>query len=210
MRGGAPTRGSHDTRSECWNPCPRRRRKLIHGAASRVKIENLFFRTQYGLRVINPSMRPVLPWLAILDERIRARLEELVPEVFFEGGDPSQLPLSTRRNILRKTCEHLAQPAHSWATTDFTSVQRFAQNDLADDIKELLVLYRSNDDIVWFLLRMVWHGEVVGALAEVKQFALHAQQNYTRLAAMLAVIELGASLGRSVILNTLGQGLVVR
>ena len=112
--GGAPTRGSHDTRSECWNPCPRRRRKLIHGAASRVKIENLFFRTQYGLRVINPSMRPVLPWLAILDERIRARLEELVPEVFFEGGDPSQLPLSTRRNILRKTCEHLAQPAHSW------------------------------------------------------------------------------------------------
>lgn len=167
--------------------------ELIRGAASRVKIENLFFRTQYGLQVINPSMRLVLPWLAILDERIRARLEELAPEVFFEGGDPSQLPLSTRRNILRKTCEHLAQPAHSWAMTDYTSVQRFAQNDLTADIKELLVLYRSNDDIVWFLLRMVWHGEVVGALAEVKDFALHAQQKYTRLAAMRAVIDLGAS-----------------
>ncbi|QWA30544.1 hypothetical protein [Pseudomonas sp. RC3H12] len=165
--------------------------ELIRGAASRVKIENLFFRTQYGLQVINPSMRPVLPWLAILDGRICTRLEELAPEVFFEGGDPGQLPLSTRQNILRKTCEQLAQPAHSWAITDYSSVQRFAHSDLTDDIIELLVLYRSNDDIVWFLLRMVWHGEVVGALAEVKHFALHADQKYTRLAAMRAVIDLG-------------------
>lgn len=167
--------------------------ELIRGAASRVKIESLFFRTQYGLQVINPSMRPVLPWLALLDERICTRLEELAPEVFFEGGDPSQLPLSTRRNILRKACEQLAQPAHSWTITDYAAVQRFAHHDLTEDINELLVLYRSNDDIVWFLLRMVWHGEVVGALAEVKQFALCTQHKHSRLAAMRAVIDLGTS-----------------
>lgn len=167
--------------------------ELVRGAASRVKIENLFFRTQYGLQVINPSMRPVLPWLAILDERIRTRLEELAPEVFFEGGDPGQLPLSTRQNILRKACEQLAEPAHSWAMTDYSAVQRFAHSDLTEDINQLLVLHRSNDDIVWFLLRMVWHGEVVGALVEVIHFALHAQQKYTRLAAMRAVIDLGTS-----------------
>ncbi|CAK16015.1 NACHT domain-containing protein [Pseudomonas entomophila] len=165
--------------------------ELIRGAASRVKIENLFFRTQYGLQVINPSMRSVLPWLALLDERICTRLEELAPEVFFEGGDPGQLPLNTRRNILRKACEQLAQPAHSLTITDYSAVQRFAHHDLTEDINELLVLYRSNDDIVWFLLRMVWHGEVVGALAEVKQFALNAQHKYTRLAAMKAILDLG-------------------
>lgn len=167
--------------------------ELIRGASSRVKIENLFFRTQYGLQVINPSMRSVLPWLALLDERIRTRLEELAPEVFFEGGDPGQLPLSTRRNILRKACEQLAQPAHSWTITDYSAVQRFAHHDLTEDINELLVLYRSNDDIVWFLLRLVWHGEVAGALAEVKQFALNAQHKYTRLAAIRAVLDLGTS-----------------
>ncbi|WP_440811694.1 NACHT domain-containing protein [Pseudomonas syringae] len=167
--------------------------ELICSAASRVKIENLFFRTQYGLQVINPSMRPVLPWLVLLDERIRTRLEDLAPEVFFEGGDPSQLPLSTRRNILRKACAQLAQPAHSWAITDYSAVQRFAHHDLAEDINELLVLYRSNDDIVWFLLRMVWHGEVVDALAEVKKIALSSQNKHTRLAAMRAVIDLGTS-----------------
>lgn len=164
---------------------------LIRNFASRAKIESLFFLTQYGVQVINPSLRPVLPWLAILDERIRTRLEQVAPEVFFEGGDPSELPLSTRKTILRKACEQLAQPAHSWAMTDYSSVQRFAHSDLTDDINQLLVLYRSNNDIVWFLLRMVWHGEVVGALAEVKHFALYADQKYTRLAAMRAVIDLG-------------------
>lgn len=167
--------------------------ELIRGAASRVKIENMFFRTQYGLQVINPSMRPVLPWLALLDERIRTRLEELAPEVFFEGGDPGQLPLSTRRSVLRKACEQLAQPAHTWAITDYSAVQRFAHHDLTEDIKELLTLYRTNDDIVWFLLRMVWQGEVVGALAETKQFALNAQHKHTRLAAIRAVIDLGTA-----------------
>jgi hypothetical protein len=166
---------------------------LIRGAASRVKIENLFFRTQYGLEVINPSMRPVLPWLALLDERICNRLEEVAPEVFFEGGDPGQLPLSTRRRVLRKACEHLAQPAHCWTMTDYSAVQRFAHHDLTEDINELLALYRSDDDIAWFLLRMVWQGEVVGALAETKQFALNAQHVHTRLAAIRAVIDLGTA-----------------
>lgn len=167
--------------------------ELIRGKGSRVKIENLFFCTHYGLDVINPSMRPVLPWLALLDEPICKRLEEVAPEVFFEGGDPGQLPLSTRRRVLRKACEHLAQPAHSWAMTDYSAVQRFAHHDLTEDIKGLLTLYRTNDEIAWFLLRMVWQGEVVGALAETKQFALNAQQNETRLAAIRAVIDLGTA-----------------
>ncbi|MEQ4339017.1 hypothetical protein ABNM62_11155 [Pseudomonas syringae] len=164
---------------------------LICGAASRVKIENLFFLTQYGLEVINPSMRPVLPWLALLDERICTRLEEVAPEVFFEGGDPGQLPLSTRRRVLRKACEHLAQPAHSWTMTDYSAVQRFAHHDLTEDIKELLVLYGTNDDIAWFLLRMVWQGEVTGALAETKHFALNSAHKHTRIAAIRTLIDLG-------------------
>jgi hypothetical protein len=164
---------------------------LILGAASRVKIENLFFRTQYGLEVINPSMRPVLPWLALLDERICARLEEVAPEVFFEGGDPGQLPLSTRRRVLRKACEHLAQPAHSWTMTDYSAVQRFAHHDLTEDIKELLAQYGTYDDIAWFLLRMVWQGEVIGALEETKRFALNSPHKHTRIAAIRAVIDLG-------------------
>lgn len=166
--------------------------ELILDEASRVRIESLFFRSQYGLEVIDPTMRPVLPWLALLDERICTRVARVAPEIFFEGGDPGQLPLDTRRSVLRQACEQLAQPAHSWSLTDYSAVQRFAHTDLTQDIKELLELYSSNDDIVWFLLRMIWQGEVAGAVQEVKQFALNAQEKHSRIAAIRAVIDLGS------------------
>jgi hypothetical protein len=74
---------------------------LLRRETSRTKIEALFFRQQYDLDVITPTLRPVLPWLALLDDRIRERLLRVAPEVLFEGGDPSQLPKPTREAILR-------------------------------------------------------------------------------------------------------------
>lgn len=167
--------------------------ELIVDEGSRARIESLFFRSQYGIEVIVPTMRPVLPWLAILDERILARVCRLAPEIVFEGGDPSQLQRDTRANILRQACEQLAQPAHGRSLTDYSAVQRFANIDLTDDIKALLDQYGEDDDITWFLLRMVWHGEIVGAVAEVKHFALASRAKYTRIAAFRALATVGSA-----------------
>lgn len=164
---------------------------LIVDEASRSRIERLFFRRQYGIDVIVPAMRPVLPWLAILDNRILARVVRLAPEVLFEGGDPSQLPLDTRRTILKQTCEHLAQPAHGRSMMDYAAVQRFTNPDLAEDIGTLLDQYASDDDIVWFLLRMIWQGEITALADKAKHFALISRAKYTRIAAIRAVIGVG-------------------
>ncbi len=159
---------------------------------SRAKIENLFFRRQYGIEVVVPTMRPILPWLALLDQRILERVTRLAPEVLFEGGDPSQLRLETRANILRETCEQLAQPAHSRSATEYSAVQRFANPDLAEVIRELLYAHRDDEDIAWFLLRMVEQGGIT-ALADVaKHFALTSRATYARLAAISALIEVGS------------------
>ncbi|MDX1296650.1 MAG: hypothetical protein R3260_00205 [Pseudomonas sp.] len=166
---------------------------LIVDEGSRARIESLFFRSQYGIEVIVPTMRPVLPWLAILDERILARVCRLAPEILFEGGDPSQLPRETRSNILHQACEQLAQPAHGRSLTDYSAVQRFANVDLTDDIKALLVRYGEDDDIAWFLLRMVWQGEIAGAAAEAKNFALVSRSKYTRIAAFRALATVGSA-----------------
>jgi hypothetical protein len=83
-------------RAHAWRPVSRR------------NIEALLFRNQYGVDVIVPTTRPLLPWLAILDEPIRERLRKIAPEVVFEGGDPSALPLPTRRIILAEVCEQIA------------------------------------------------------------------------------------------------------
>ena len=69
---------------------------LLKNEASRRSIEELFFKKQYGLEVVVPVMRPILSWLAIFDQKICNRISQVAPEIFFEGGDPSQLPIDTR------------------------------------------------------------------------------------------------------------------
>ncbi|UIF89101.1 hypothetical protein [Cupriavidus sp. UYPR2.512] len=165
---------------------------MLVDEGSRAKIENLFFRRQYGIEVVIPTMRPLLPWLALLDRRILERVIRLAPEVLFEGGDPAQLPVDTRAQILRETCEQLTQPAHGRSATEYSAVQRFTNPDLAEVIRELLERHSNDEDIVWFLLRMVQQGGIVTLADKAKQFALNSRAKYTRIAAIWAMIEVGS------------------
>lgn len=174
---------------------------LIVSDASRMQIENLFFRSQYGLEVIVPTMRPILPWLAILDGRILARVSRLSPEVLLEGGDPSQLPLETRSSILRQLCERMSGPANKLSFPEYSAVQRFANDDLTPDIKTLLAEHGEDNDIASFLLRMVWQGELREAAAEAKTFALNSREKYTRIAALRALAAVGTPTDREVVRN---------
>lgn len=167
--------------------------ELLDRETSRRKIEALFFRTQYGLDVIVPTLRPVLPWLAILDDKVRERLRKVAPEVVFEGGDPSQLPLETRRTILHEICEQMASGTSSRSVADYSAVQRFANADLADDVRSLIEKYSGNDVLTGFLFRMIWLGELAAALPEAKGAALSASlSTYTRVAAFRAVKAIGS------------------
>jgi len=166
--------------------------KLIVDEGSRVRVEGLFFRSQYGIDVIVPTMRPVLPWLVLLDERILARVCRIAPEVVFEGGDPSQLPLGTRVDIIRQVCEQLSQPAHRRSLTDYDAVQRFANVDLTAEIISLINQFGADENIAWFLLRMVEKGELVGALDKVVEFARESSAKYVRIAAIRALGVIGS------------------
>lgn len=165
---------------------------LLVDEGSRARIENLFFRRQYGVEVVVPTMRPILPWLAILDQRILNRVIRLAPEVLFEGGDPAQLPVKTRIQILRESCEQLSQPAHGRSVTEYSAVQRFTNPDLGEVIRELLDKHKDDDDIVWFLLRMVQQGGIAALADKAKHFALNSRSKYTRIAAIRALIEIGS------------------
>jgi hypothetical protein len=166
---------------------------LLNRETSRRKIETLIFRNQYGLDVIVPTLRPVLPWLAILDPKIRERLRKVAPEIIFEGGDPSQLPLETRRTILHEVCEQMANGASSRSAASYEAVQRFANIDLTDDVRSLIKKYEEADELTDFLLRMIWLGELTAALPEAKAAALSTSGSaYTRIAAFRAVKAIGS------------------
>lgn len=83
--------------------------ELLKRETSRREITRLFFREQYGWECANPALRPILPWLAILDEKIRECISRIAPEILLEGGDPSQLPLAVRKSTLHEVCEKMAK-----------------------------------------------------------------------------------------------------
>lgn len=168
--------------------------ELLKRETSRRTIETLFFRNQYGLDIVVPTLRPILPWLAILDEKIRERVRKVAPEIIFEGGDPSQLPLEVRRYILHEVCEQIAEGATSRSIHDYAAVQRFANPDLADDVRALIRQYADNEDLTAFLLRMVWLGQLAGALPEAMDVALTpTAEQYVRIAAFRAIKAIGSN-----------------
>ncbi|MGH8107551.1 MAG: hypothetical protein ACREO1_02380 [Arenimonas sp.] len=180
--------------------------KRLVDHASRTRIEALFFRIQYGREVVVPAMRGVLPWLALMDTEVLARVRRVAPEVMFEGGDPSRLPLDMRRDILSKACMQLATNYAGTSLTDFQAVQRFAAPDLADHIKAMLLMYCADEEVVYFLLRMIWQGEIDAALDETKQIACSANKFSVRQIALRAVADLGTDADQSLVRTALLSG----
>jgi len=168
--------------------------ELLKRETSRRTIETLFFRNQYGLDIVVPTLRPILPWLAILDEKIREHVRKVAPEIIFEGGDPSQLPLDVRRYILHEVCEQIANGATGRSMRDYAAVQRFANPDLTNDVRALIQQYADNEDLTAFLLRMVWLGQLAGVLPEAMNVALTpTADQYTRIAAFRAIKAIGSN-----------------
>lgn len=169
--------------------------KLLSQEVSRRKVEELFFREQYGLEVVVPSLRPLLPWLAMVDNRILARVRRVAPEIVFEGGDPVQLPADVRSSMLEQICDQLASGASRRSMADFAAIQRFAAPDLTSILRRLIQKYQANDDIVFFLMRMVWQGRLKGAVPEAMEVACLPTAGYaSRIAAFRAIADLGTPL----------------
>ena len=167
---------------------------LLKRETSRRTIEGLFFCNQYGLDIVVPTLRPILPWLSIMDDKIRQRVLIFAPEIILEGGDPSQLPLEVRRYILREVCEKMVDGDPRSPARDYSSVQRFSNPDLTDEIRDLMHQYSDNANLTRFLLRMVWLGQLEGALSEVMGVALNPSvEQYTRLASFKAINAIGHS-----------------
>jgi hypothetical protein len=165
--------------------------ELLKKDASRNVIESLFFREQYGLTVVSPVLRSILPWLAVMDPRIQERALHIAPEVLLSDGDPSQLLLETRKKILKVTCTELAAGAPR-PPAEYSAIQRFAAHDLTQDVKQLLTIHKDEESQV-FLLRMVWQGKLIGALQEVLQAAVSPTSGvYVRKIAIRAIAVIGS------------------
>lgn len=155
---------------------------------SRRAVETLVFREKYGHEFIAPRLRPLLPWLILLDDGIRQRALSLDPEIVVEGGDVSRLPLGERRRLLREIVDRIAADLGSRSSSDNDAIARIAQPDLSDDVLELIEQHRENDTALFYLGRLVWQGEMKDCVSPLAKIAVDLERGlYARVAALRAV-----------------------
>ena len=166
---------------------------LLKTGNSRHSVEALFFREQYGEKIITPRLRSILPWLILLDDEIRRKALEVQPEIAVEGGDLSQLPLLERRRILADIVHRIVLNEDGRSARDNSAIARIADLDLSADTLQLINEYGNNDDAVFFLGRLVWQGEMASCAAPFVAVAVDNLRGiYARIASTRAVMTCGS------------------
>ena len=75
---------------------------------------------------------------------------------------------------------------------DNSAIERIATPDLANDALGLLETYRANDDVVFFIGRLVWQGEMASCAPLLLDIAIDTTRSkYARIAAIRGVMSVG-------------------
>ncbi|WP_336955587.1 hypothetical protein [Acinetobacter johnsonii] len=177
--------------------------KLLRGD-NRLEIESLFFREQFGERIVTPTLRCVLPWIILEDQKTCDYVLKNQPEIAFEGGDPSQLTLDTRKKIFVNFVERIANNLDNRSVRDNESIAKISNKDLEENVLELIQKYSANEDVIFFLGRMVWQGQLdkcVPALIDIAVDQVNGM--YARRIATRAVMSCGSEQQRKQLWNDL-------
>lgn len=168
--------------------------RLLTSGNSRYSIEALFFREQYGEKIITPRLKPILPWLILFDEGIRRKALEICPEIAVEGGDPSQLPLLERQRILKDIVSRIVADGNNRSAQDNGAIARIADPKLSEDTQQVIAEYGNNDDAVFFLGRLVWQGDMERCVPPFITIAADKSRGvYARIASVRAVMTCGTT-----------------
>lgn len=77
---------------------------------------------------------------------------------------------------------------------DNTDIERIASQDLGEDALALLETHRDNDDVVFFLARFAWQGELRNCVPILRAIAIDpGRGRYARIASARTVMTLGAA-----------------
>ncbi|MBY6044402.1 hypothetical protein KUV58_10275 [Phaeobacter italicus] len=162
-------------------------------ATSRRVVEAVIFREKYGHKFIAPRLRPLLPWLILLDDRARQRAVSLSPEIVVEGGDVSRLPVDERKRLLHEIVARIAADTGSRSAGGNDAIARIAEPDLSNDVLELIEQNRENDSALFYLGRLVWQGEMTDCVGPLAEIAIDLRRGpYARIAALRAVATAGS------------------
>ncbi|MGL4239431.1 hypothetical protein [Tabrizicola sp.] len=170
----------------------------------RAEIEAMLIREKYGERILTPRFRPMLPWLVLLDDRIRREVTAIRPEIAVEGGDVASLPVEERRSLFHSIVEQIAEGKDDRGARDNDAIARIAHADLSSDVAALVERHAENDDALFFLGRLVWQGQMTDCLPLLLDIARSRSRGlYARIAATRAVFTTGSKEQRDTLWDSL-------
>ncbi|MFC6630527.1 hypothetical protein ACFQAR_12065 [Acinetobacter beijerinckii] len=117
---------------------------------------------------------------------------KLQPEIAFESGDPAQLPVLIRKEIFSQFVERIAKNQDDRTIRDNDSIAKITDFDLEDEVLLLIKTYYDNEDVIFFLGRMVWQGRFTKCLSLLTSIALDSKRNmYSRRVSTRAIMACG-------------------
>lgn len=162
--------------------------KLLLAGKSRRSVEQWLFAERYDLKVVIPSMKPIVAWMALWDDMICQKLCDIAPEILIGYGDPSRLSIPTREKLLRNFAKVCASNRYYDESLDLSAVRRLADNGLASTINQLLEEYRTSEEVRQLLLRTIWQGSIKECAESALSFSIDiSMDRYTRLGGIRAV-----------------------
>ncbi|WP_145517474.1 NACHT domain-containing protein [Yersinia mollaretii] len=162
---------------------------LLKNGHSRKAVESLIFREMYGVQVITPRLSTLVPWLILMDDQIRDKALSLQPEIALNGGDVSHLPLSVRVNILKGIIGRIANNTDEHNVRYNNAIALIAKTDLVDTISVLIDEYYTNDDVIFFLGRLLWQINQPVCLDKMMSVAADSERNiYSRIGAVRSIM----------------------
>lgn len=141
---------------------------LTAGRLSRLKeqnltkrqLNNLLFANTYGEKVVIPTMQAVAAWLSIWNPDVCREVLNREPEVLVLHGDPESLSFEVRSELIKNYVTAYSQGGWRGLEMPIGEVQRLAHADLAPDINTYLEQSHENEEVIEFLLKLVWLGGI--------------------------------------------------
>ena len=181
-------------------------KELLDIGGPRRDVESLFFKESYGEKIIVPRLRHILPWLILFDEGVRDKALSISPEIALEGGEPTLLSLIEQKNILSAIVHRISLDEDDRGVRDNQALARIANPRLSECVLTLIEKNIDNDDVIFFLGRLVWQGEMKKCVEPlIKIGADNSRGKYARIASIRAIMNCGSSKQKEKLWNLINK-----
>lgn len=159
--------------------------KAEKGGLSQQNLREIFFSRIYDAEVAITLLKPVLAWYVLFDSEFVSTVEQLAPEVFIEGGDPSALEPDTRIRLLERFCDLYGIRGGCYISFDASAILRFSSTNMSVQINKLLHQYYTNKDLRLLLLQIAFNAQTKECNAIAVKFTKDVEvDTYTRTLAV--------------------------